>query len=109
MNCSYCYYLHADSGQDGSGRMSDEVLETYIRSYTEACEGSEIAFTWHGGEPTLAGISFFDKAIALQKKYLPAGKHVVNAIQTNGLLIDDDWCRFLKDNHFEIGLSIDGT
>ena len=109
MNCSYCYYLHADSGQDGIGRMSDEVLETYIRSYTEACEGSEIAFTWHGGEPTLAGISFFEKAIALQKKYLPAGKHVVNAIQTNGLLIDDDWCRFLKDNHFEIGLSIDGT
>lgn len=110
MNCSYCYYLHADSGQDISTfRMSDEVLEEYIRSYSEACEGNEIAFTWHGGEPTLAGIPFFEKVIALQKKYIPAGRHAVNAIQTNGLLIDDAWCRFFRDNQFEIGLSIDGT
>lgn len=110
MNCSYCYYLHADSGQDMSSlRMSNEVLETFIRTYMENAEGKEISFTWHGGEPTLAGISFFEKAAALQKKYLPAGKHAVNAIQTNGLLINDEWCRFLKDNQFEVGLSIDGT
>lgn len=110
MSCSYCYYLHADSGQDmHTLRMSDEVLEAYIRSYMEASSEKEISFTWHGGEPTLAGIPFFEKALSLQKKYLPAGKYCVNAIQTNGLLIDDDWCRFLKNNQFEIGLSIDGT
>ena len=110
MNCSYCYYLHADSSQDsGTLCMSDDVLEAYIRSCCEACEGDEISFTWHGGEPTLAGIPFFEKAVALQKKYLPSGRHTVNAIQTNGLLIDDAWCRFSRDNHFEIGLSIDGT
>ena len=76
MSCSYCYYLHADSGQDmHTLRMSDEVLEAYIRSYMEASSEKEISFTWHGGEPTLAGIPFFEKALSLQKKYLPAGRY----------------------------------
>ena len=110
MNCSYCYYLKADSSQDPSVyRMKDEVLEQMIRSIMETCTQDTVSFTWHGGEPTLAGIDFYEKAVALQKKYLPKGKNVWNSLQTNGLLINDDWCRFLKKNSFDIGVSVDGT
>lgn len=110
MHCAYCYYLQADNEQDASVyRMKDEVLETYIRSVIEASPGPAVSFTWHGGEPTLAGIPFYEKAVSLQKKYLPKGWSVWNNMQTNGLLIDDDWCEFLKRNRFDIGLSIDGT
>ncbi len=110
MSCTYCYYLHADNMQDFSTlRMSDEVLETMIRSYLSslACHAGSI--TWHGGEPTLAGLDFFAKALEIEKKYLPSGRYCWNAIQTNGLLINDDWCDFLKKNRFDVGLSIDGT
>lgn len=110
MSCSYCYYLHADNQQDMKDmRMSDEVLETYIRSMIQAVDEEVVSFTWHGGEPTLAGLDFYQKAIALQKKYCPKNKTIWNNIQTNGLLIDDAWCTFLKNNHFDVGLSIDGT
>lgn len=108
MQCSYCYYLNADNGS-APPHMSDEILETYIRSYMNAVSGKVISFTWHGGEPTLAGLEFFQKAVALQKKYLPAGRECWNNLQTNGLYLDDTWCRFLKENRFDVGVSIDGT
>ena len=110
MSCSYCYYLHADNQQDMKEiRMSDAVLEKYIRSMIEAVEGDVVSFTWHGGEPTLAGLDFYQKAMALQKKYCPQNKTIWNNMQTNGLLIDEAWCKFIKENHFDVGLSIDGT
>lgn len=108
MQCDYCYYLNADNGS-APPHMSDEILETYIRSYMNAVSGKVISFTWHGGEPTLAGLDFFKKAVSLQKKYLPAGKECWNNLQTNGLYLDDAWCRFLKENRFDVGVSIDGT
>ena len=108
MRCSYCYYLHADTAQLNR-RMSDEMLETFIRNYMQAIEGDVISFTWHGGEPMLAGLDFYRRAVQLQKKYLPEGKSVWNNLQTNGLHLDEDWCRFLRENHFDIGVSVDGT
>ena len=109
MQCSYCYYLHTDIHRNPEYRMRDDVLETYIRTYIEAAEDNVIPFTWHGGEPTLAGLDFYEKAVALQKKYTPAGKTCLNNLQTNGLLLDDAWCAFLKKNRFDVGISIDGT
>ena len=110
MSCSYCYYLHAENLQDLSRRtMTEETLEQLIRSYCETCSSDVLSITWHGGEPTLAGLDFYRKAMSLEKKYLPAGKTFWNSLQTNGLLIDDAWCSFLKEHHFDVGVSIDGT
>ena len=111
LRCSYCYYLEAGlrNGQLQQYRMSDEMLERYISEYIASNPGPTIQFTWHGGEPTLAGLDFYKKAVELQKKYLPAGWECWNNLQTNGLLLDDEWCEFLKKNRFDIGLSIDGS
>ena len=110
MSCHYCYYLHADNMQDFSTlRMKDDVLEEMIRAYLTSEQGNTYAITWHGGEPTLAGIDFYEKAVALEKKYLPSGKNLWNNIQTNGLLMNDEWCEFFERNHFDVGVSIDGT
>ncbi len=108
MNCSYCYYLHNTEG-GAQGRMSDEVLEAYIRSYMTTCPGNVCSFTWHGGEPTLASLSFYKRAVEFQHKYLRPGQEVWNNLQTNGQDLDGEWLGFLKDQHFDIGLSIDGT
>ena len=111
MRCSYCYYL--DKGQFSShakqSRMSFDLLEKLIRQTIEANSGPVVSFTWHGGEPTLAGIDFFRKAVALEKKYLPRGWEIWNNLQTNGLLLNADWCRFLRENRFDVGISIDGS
>jgi uncharacterized protein len=88
--------------------MSDDVLERYIIQHIEASTDKVIMFSWHGGEPTLAGLDFYRKAVALQKKHLPSGYKIINGIQTNGILLDDDWCRFLSDQNFLVGISIDG-
>ena len=88
--------------------MSDELLEKYIIQQIEATTDDVVMFSWHGGEPLLAGLEFYKKAVALQKKYLPPGKTVLNGIQTNGTLIDDEWCRFLSMENFIAGISIDG-
>ena len=121
MRCSYCYYLKTQGSTASGSVMTDETLEDLIRGYIEAVqrlnEGSAaaggsarvISFTWHGGEPTLAGIDFYRRAVALQKKYLPEGWECWNNLQTNGLLIDDAWCEFLAEEHFDVGVSIDGT
>ena len=108
MACSYCYYLHADNNSCRA-LMDDETLETFIRNYIEASPDDAVSFTWHGGEPALAGMAFYRKAIRLQKQYTPQGRTIWNNLQTNGQLLDDAWCRFLKDNHFDVGISIDGT
>lgn len=109
LNCTYCYYLekYGFYANEKMPRMSDEVLETFIRDYIAAQDIPEVSFVWQGGEPSLLGIDFFKKVLALEKKYAN-GKHIENAFQTNGTLINDDWAAFLADNRFLVGLSIDG-
>jgi len=110
LDCSYCYYLHKEEllGSKSKFRMSDVVLETHIRQYIQGQDGAEVVFSWQGGEPTLLGIPFFEKAIALEQKYKKPGQRIENDLQTNGTLINYDWCRFLKKHNFLVGLSIDG-
>lgn len=108
MSCSYCYYLDTEVGETAGGLLSDSLLETYIRQYIAAHPGPVLQFTWHGGEPTLAGIDFYRRAIELQQRYLPKGWSCWNNLQTNGLLLDDAWCAFLAEHRFDVGISIDG-
>lgn len=109
LDCAYCFYLDKTQLYPGNRRwaMSDEVLERYVRQYIEAQEAPEVNFAWQGGEPTLLGVGFFRKAVELQKRYA-RGKRITNAIQTNGTLLDEEWCRFLHENDFLVGLSLDG-
>lgn len=109
--CSYCYYLETEGMYGGElpPKMSDGLLEMYIRKYIEASPGPVVSFIWHGGEPTLAGLDFYRKAVELQKRHLPPGWSCWNNLQTNGILLDDEWCSFLADARFDVGLSIDGT
>jgi uncharacterized protein len=87
--------------------MSDELLEIYIKQYLEGVSQQNVSFCWHGGEPLMAGLPFFRKAMELQRKYA-AGKEIENTLQTNGILLNEEWCSFFKDNNFLIGLSLDG-
>ena len=110
IDCEYCFYLEKEKlypevGQDW--RMSDEVLERYVRQQIEAQDVPVVDFAWQGGEPTLLGVDFFRRAVELQRRYAD-GKEVTNAFQTNGILLDDDWGRFLVENDFLVGLSVDG-
>lgn len=109
LNCSYCYYLEKENLYKGksSYQMSDEVLEKYIESYIQAQPVPEVLFTWHGGETLLRDKLFYYKALAYQKKH-GRGRQIDNNLQTNGVLLTDDWCKFFKDNNFLIGISIDG-
>lgn len=113
LNCDYCFYLEKESIMPSRTRgkpsytMSDDVLQSYIKNYITSQPTAEVEFTWQGGEPTMAGLAFFEKVIAYQARYAK-GKTIRNSIQTNGLLLDDKWCRFLKQHHFLVGLSIDG-
>jgi uncharacterized protein len=109
LDCTYCFYLEKENlyPETRNFRMSDAVLERYISSYIAAQPGVEVNFAWQGGEPTLLGVGFFRKVIELQRRY--AGRRIIsNALQTNGTLLDDDWGRFLQENRFLVGLSIDG-
>jgi uncharacterized protein len=110
LNCDYCFYLSKEKLLNSScnWKMSDEILEQFIKQYIEGHGYNEIIFSWQGGEPTLLGLDFFKKVIALEKKYCPSGKRWENDLQTNGILLDDEWCKFLKENNFLVGLSIDG-
>lgn len=107
--CSYCFFLAKEALYPGSKfRMSDKVLENYIRQLIEAHHSSQVTIAWQGGEPTLMGIDFYRRAIELQEKYRKPGISFENTMQTNGTLLDDEWCRFFKENNFLIGISIDG-
>ena len=110
LDCAYCYYLGKEEllEQPRIPRMSPEVLEAYVKQYLRAHAGPEVIFTWQGGEPTLLGISFFQLALSFQKKHARAGQKVLNDLQTNGTLLDEAWAKFLKQNGFLVGLSIDG-
>jgi uncharacterized protein len=110
LDCAYCYYLHKEKllGSGSKFRISDEILEAHIRQYIEGQRGDEVVFSWQGGEPTLLGVSFFEKVMALEKKYSRPGQRIENDLQTNGTLLNDEWCAFLRDNRFLVGLSIDG-
>lgn len=109
LRCRYCFYTEKDNLYGGSGayRMSAEVLESFIRQYIKSQDSEEVQFAWQGGEPTLLGVDFFRSAASLQEKY-GGGKKVTNTIQTNGVLLSDEWCAFLKEHEFLVGLSIDG-
>ena len=89
--------------------MTDAMLERFIRQYIESSQGPSVSFVWHGGEPTLAGLDFYKRAVELQKRYLPEGWECWNNLQTNGILLDEKWCAFLAEEHFDVGLSIDGA
>jgi uncharacterized protein len=109
LNCSYCYYLEKERlyNESRNFRINDEVLESFIKQFIEAHEVPLVTFTWQGGEPTLLGIDFFEKVIALQKKYR-GSKKIDNAFQTNGTRLNEDWCRFFTKHDFLVGISIDG-
>ena len=108
LDCDYCYYLgKADLYGGRQPKMSDELLERYISQYIESVQVPTVTFCWHGGEPLLAGIDFYEKAVALQNRYR-GNKQIENSLQTNGLLINPDWCDFFRQNNFLIGLSLDG-
>ena len=106
LDCDYCFFLKKDRLYPGSGfRMSDEVLESYVR---QALQANQRILAWQGGEPTLMGLDFFRRAVALEKKYLKPGQPIENSFQTNGILLDDEWCEFLRENRFLVGISLDG-
>ena len=102
MACQYCYYQ-----EKGNALLSEQLLEEFTRQYLEAQTMSQVLFTWHGGEPLLRPLSFYRKALELQRRY-GRGLQIDNCIQTNGTLLTDEWCEFLHDNNFLVGISIDG-
>ena len=109
LNCEYCFYLEKQAlfpeGEDYV--MSDEVLRAYIEKYINLQPTPEVGFVWQGGEPTLLGLDFYKKVIELQRPFI-GQKEITNSLQTNGTLLDDEWCEFLKENNFLVGLSLDG-
>jgi len=108
--CRYCYYTSKSNlYPDGEpSRMSDRVLEEYIVQHFDACSDPVIRFSWHGGEPTILGLDYFRRIVAIQRKHQPCGRTFVNGIQTNGTLLNEEWCRFLASEGFTVGLSLDG-
>jgi len=111
LDCTYCFYLEKEQklGQvPAVSRMGPEVLEAYITGMIAACDGPDVPFAWQGGEPTLMGVDFFRQVVELQHRHTPPGMRCTNAFQTNGTLLDDEWCRFLAEARFLVGLSIDG-
>lgn len=106
LQCDYCFYLDKEAQFNHAPGMDDRTLKTFIEKYINA-SGDTVYFTWQGGEPTLAGLEFFQKAVAWQQQF--AGKkRIYNALQTNGILLNDAWCRFLKEHDFLVGISLDG-
>ena len=110
LDCRYCYYLQKGSlyPKTECFRMPDDLLEAYIAQQMEIFPEPEINFFWHGGEPTILGLDYFRRIAELQRKHLPGGRRITNGIQTNGILLNDDWCRFFGEENFSVGLSVDG-
>src|SRR6187399_1535995 len=110
LDCKYCFFLSKEMLYPGSRfRMADGLLEQYVKQVIEGQRVQEIVIAWQGGEPSLMGLDFFRRSIEYEKTYLPQGKTILNTIQTNGTLLDDEWCEFFKANNFLVGLSLDGT
>jgi len=110
LDCHYCFYTEKEALFSGrpNFKMSDEVLETFIKNYIQSQQAPEVPFVWQGGEPTLMGLDYYKKVVEIQKKYAQ-GKRITNSLQTNGTLITEEWCEFLAENDFLVGLSLDGT
>ena len=109
LGCSYCFFLDKEELYEGSRfHMSDEDLDRYIKQLIDAHSSPVVTVAWQGGEPTLMGLDFYRRAISLQEKYRKPGMSFENTIQTNGTLLTDEWCEFLKENEFLVGISIDG-
>ncbi len=112
LDCEYCYYLHKEDlyPENKQWRMAPKTLETFIKQYIDAQPKTarEITFAWQGGEPTLLGLEFFKHIVELEQKHARPGQKIVNAFQTNGVLLDEEWASFFKQNDFLIGLSMDG-
>ncbi len=109
LDCEYCFFLSKEMLYPGSRfRMAEELLETYIKQLLESHRTQEVTVGWQGGEPTLMGLEFFQKSIEIQKKHKKPFQTIQNTMQTNGTKLDDEWCRFFKENNFLIGISIDG-
>jgi uncharacterized protein len=110
LRCRYCYYLEKQAlyPSEEALIMNDDILEKYIIQHIEATTEEIVFFSWHGGEPLLAGIDFFRKVVSLQKKHKPSEVKIVNGVQTNGTLIDNKWAWFFAENNFIVGISIDG-
>ncbi len=109
LRCKYCYYLEKSKlYKDTPSRLiSEKLLEDFTREYIEAQTMNDVLFAWHGGETTMRPLSFYRKAVELQKKYA-GGRRISNVIQTNGTLLTDEWCQFFKENNWLVGVSIDG-
>ncbi len=109
LDCTYCYYLEKEKlyPAEKQWKMPLDVLESFIRQQIETQQSANVSFAWQGGEPTLLGVGYFAKVVELQQKYA-GGKTIENALQTNGVLLDDEWCSFLAENRFLVGISIDG-
>lgn len=103
LDCRYCFY----SDKPAQPVMDDATLAVFIRQHIAAQPGSDVVFCWQGGEPTLCGLDFFRRVVALQNQY-GAGKRIQNALQTNGIALNDTWCQFLRDNGWLVGISLDG-
>jgi uncharacterized protein len=109
LDCAYCFFLKKEALYPGSDfRMSEEVMEAYIRQTLEAHQVPEVTIAWQGGEPTLMGLDFFRRAVEVTKRYQKPGTTIEHTIQTNGVLLDEEWCKFLRENKFLVGISIDG-
>ena len=109
LGCKYCFFLSKkDLYPDSSFRMTDELLENYIRQYIEAQKAPLATIAWQGGEPTLMGLDFFRKSVKYEQKFRRPNMIIQNTMQTNGTLLDDEWCEFFRENNFLIGLSLDG-
>ncbi|MEQ9917486.1 anaerobic sulfatase maturase [Pectobacterium aroidearum] len=109
--CDYCFYLEKEQGTlkpaKSSRHMDDTILRQYVRQYIESNPADEVEFTWQGGEPTMAGLDFYRRALSYQRQYAN-GKTIRNSMQTNGVLLDEAWAAFLAENQFLVGVSIDG-
>ena len=108
LRCAYCYYLPKARLFPQARPMDDALLETYIRQRLEASPGPATHFEWHGGEPTLLGLPYFQRIVALQRRHCPPGRTLTNGLQTNGMLLDEAWADFLSREGFSVGLSLDG-
>ena len=109
LDCAYCFYLDKEKLYPGSDfRMSDTVLERHIQQLVEAHRGDRVTVAWQGGEPTLMGIEFYRKVVAYERKYARPGLVFENTLQTNGTLLDREWCELFREHGFLVGISIDG-